>query len=99
MKFYAVYLHLIQQDYKVFVGKMGEKEIDFVAEKNGTKVYVQVCLMLQQEDTAHREFGNLLQIEDNYPKYVVTLNDTIIGENKAGILHKNLIDFLMMELG
>lgn len=94
----AVYLHLVQQDYKVFVGKMGDKEIDFVGEKNGVKIYVQVCLMLMEEETAQREFGNLLQIEDNYPKYVVTLNDVIIGDNKGGIRHKNLIDFLSIDL-
>jgi predicted AAA+ superfamily ATPase len=83
----------------VFVGKLRDKEIDFVADKNGAKIYVQVCLSLVNQDTSRREFGNLLQIADNYPKYVVTLNDPIIGENQNGILHKNLIDFLALDIG
>jgi len=91
----AVYLRLVQHDYKVFVGKMDEKEIDFVAIKNGSRLYVQVCLTIDNDDTtAQREFGNLLKIEDNYPKYVLTLNDISTGVSKNGILHVNLIDFL-----
>jgi predicted AAA+ superfamily ATPase len=91
----AVYLHLIQQDYQVFVGKMDHKEVDFIGIKNGAKLYVQVCLTLDNDETtAYREFGNLLKIEDNYPKYVVTLNDTSTGISKEGIIHTNLIDFL-----
>lgn len=94
----AVYLYLIQQNYRVFVGKLGNKEVDFVAEKNGAKIYVQVSLTLLGEQTAKREFGNLREISDNYPKFVVTLNDPIIGENQDGILHKNLLDFLNLDL-
>ena len=94
----AIYLHLVQQGFKVYVGKLGDKEIDFMAEKDGAKVYIQACLTLYEQETARREFGNLLQINDNYPKYVITLNDSIIGENEGGILHKNLIDFLSMTL-
>lgn len=95
----AVYLHLVQHEFSVTIGKLRDKEIDFVADKNGTKIYVQVCLTLMNTDTANREFGNLLQIADNYPKYVVTLNDPILGENKDGILQKNLIDFFALEIG
>lgn len=91
----VVYLHLIHQNYKVFVGKMDDKEIDFIAIKDGTKLYVQVCLTLEKDETtAEREFGNLLNIEDNYPKYVVTLNDVSTGTSKHGIIHTNLINFL-----
>lgn len=90
----AVYLHLRQQNYNVFVGKLGNNEIDFVAEKNGKKMYIQVCLTIQSENTATREFGNLLKIQDNYPKYVITLNDAILGQNKEGIMQKNLLEFL-----
>jgi predicted AAA+ superfamily ATPase len=91
----AVYLRLVQQDYKVFVGKIEDKEIDFAGIKNGSKLYIQVCLTLDNDETtAQREFGNLLKIEDNYPKYVVTLNDISIGQDKNGIIHMNLIDFL-----
>jgi predicted AAA+ superfamily ATPase len=90
----AVYLYLKQQGYQVFVGKLDDKEIDFVAERNGAKVYVQVSLTVMDENTANREFGNLLKIEDNYPKYVVTLNDVLIGDSNGGIIQLNLVDFL-----
>lgn len=96
----AVYLHLIQQGYQVFVGKMNQKEVAFVGIRNGIKLYAQVCLPLDNDETtARREFGNLLQIEDNYPKYVVTLNDVSTGISKDGIVHINLIDFLSANQG
>lgn len=94
----AVYLHLLHQGYAVFVGKMGNREIDFTGDKNGAKIYVQVCLTLLHEETVNREFGNLMAIQDNYPKYVVTFNDALLGDNYAGILQKNLIDFLTMDV-
>ncbi|WP_440135038.1 DUF4143 domain-containing protein [Chitinophaga sancti] len=94
----AVYLFLIQQNYKVFVGTLGDKEIDFVVDKNGAKIYFQVCLTIMDESTANREFGNLLKMEDNYPKYVITLNDLLIGQDNNGIIQKNLMDFLTSEL-
>lgn len=94
----VVYLHLLHQGYTVFVGKLGNKEIDFTGERDGAKIYVQVCLTLFHEETVEREFGNLKQIEDNYPKYVITFNDTMFGESRGGILQKNLIDFLMMDV-
>jgi len=94
----AVFLHLKQQGYKLFVGKLGNSEIDFVAEKNGRKIYIQVCLRLSGETTIQREFGNLLLIKDNFPKYVVTYNEPIIGDNYKGIKHLNLYDFLLLDL-
>jgi Predicted ATPase (AAA+ superfamily) len=94
----AVYLYLKQNGYTVFVGKSGDKEIDFMAEKGGKKLYIQVALTLIQEETRKREFGNLMEIEDNYPKYVVTLNDMIIGNDYKGIQSMNLKEFLMQEL-
>ena len=94
----AVYLHLLQRGYRIFVGKIDHKEIDFVADRNGLKVYVQVCLQLTEKTTSSREFGNLLMINDNYPKYVITLNDMIIGDDYQGIKQMNLIDFLLVEL-
>lgn len=93
----AVYLHLIRQGYTVYVGKSGEKEIDFIGEKNGVKIYVQVSLQITDAKTEEREFGNLLALEDNYPKYVVTFNDLIIGDDYKGIKHVNLKDFLLMK--
>ena len=94
----AVYLHLLQRGYRIFIGKIDHKEIDFVADRNGLKVYVQVCLQLTEKTTSSREFGNLLMIKDNYPKYVITLNDMIIGDDYQGIKQMNLIDFLLLEL-
>ena len=94
----AVYLHLIQQGYSVHVGQLKEQEIDFVADKSGDKLYVQVSLSVADEKTATREFGNLLAVQDNYPKYVVTLNDIILGDNQEGIRHMNLEEFLLNEL-
>lgn len=94
----AVYLHLLHNGYRVFVGKMDTREIDFVAERNGLKVYLQVCLQITEKSIITREFGNLLMINDNYPKYVITLNDLIIGNDYQGIKQMNLLDFLLLEL-
>jgi predicted AAA+ superfamily ATPase len=92
----AVYLHLIQLGYKVYVGQRGVTEIDFVAEKDGQTIYIQVCYMLLEESTIQREFGNLLKIGDNYPKYVVTMDEFSAG-NYNGILQIHLKDFLMKQ--
>jgi predicted AAA+ superfamily ATPase len=90
----AVYLHLVQLGYKVYVGQQASTEIDFVAEKDRQTVYVQVCYMLYDESTIQREFGNLLKIDDNYPKYVVTMDEYSAG-SYSGILQLHLKDFLM----
>jgi len=94
----AVFLHLLQCGYRVYVGKIDHKEIDFVADRNGLKVYIQVCLQLTEKSTSSREFGNLLMVRDNYPKYVITLNDIIMGNDYMGIRQMNLVDFLLLEL-
>ncbi|MCX6235938.1 MAG: DUF4143 domain-containing protein, partial [Bacteroidia bacterium] len=94
----AVYLHLLQRGYRIYVGKIDHKEIDFVADRNGLKVYVQVCLQITEKSISDREFGNLIMIKDNYPKYVVTLNDMIIGDDYQGIKQMNLMDFLLFEV-
>jgi predicted AAA+ superfamily ATPase len=93
-----VYLHLIQCGYKVFVGKIGDKEIDFVGEKGGMKIYVQASVTIMEEKTREREFGSLLLAQDNYAKYVVTLNDMLIGNNYKGVQCLNLIEFLELEI-
>lgn len=93
----AVYLHLASSGFQVYVGKLGNTEIDFVAGKDGYKVYVQVSLQVTDEETFNREFGNLLKINDNYSKYVVTLNDPVIGENYQGIRQVNLNEFLLLK--
>jgi predicted AAA+ superfamily ATPase len=88
-----VYMHLRINGYIVFVGQLGEKEIDFVAEKNGEKIYIQVAYLITNEATRKREFGNLLAIGDNYRKIVVSMDD-IAGGKYKGIEHVNIIDFL-----
>ena len=90
----VVYLHLKILGYQVFVGKNGDKEIDFIAEKDNERIYVQVAYLLADESTKEREFGNLLQIKDNYPKYVVTMDDEA-GGNTLGIKHLHVMDFVM----
>jgi predicted AAA+ superfamily ATPase len=93
----AVYLHLIQCGYKVFVGKIGDKEIDFVCEKNGIKIYVQVSLTIMNDKTQERELSSLLLVQDNYAKYIVTLNDMHIGNNYKGVQCLNLKEFLEID--
>ena len=75
-----VYNHLLYKGYDIKVGYYGDKEIDFVGEKNGEKLYIQVALKIDSDKTAEREFGNLLKIQDNYPKIVVT-EDTFSGNS------------------
>ena len=78
----------------MYIGWLHKAEIDFVAEKQGSTVYVQVCYMLASEETVEREFGNLKMIKDNHPKYVVSM-DKLYGEtNSDGIRHIQLRDFL-----
>ena len=79
---------------EIFVGKSGDKEIDFVCEKSGKKIYVQVSYLLQDEKTINREFGNLLAIKDNYPKYVISMDDFGTGTDYKGIEHLHVRDFI-----
>jgi uncharacterized protein len=95
----AVYLHLIQQGFSVFTGQAGNYEIDFVAQKAGITIYIQVCYLLTDENTVNREFGNLLKINDNYRKYVVTMDEVNSGTSYQGIEQVHLKDFLVDSLG
>ncbi len=89
-----VYKHLLYKGWNVKIGDLSGKEIDFVAEKNGEKLYVQVALELTQENTLEREFGNLLKIRDNYPKIVVSF-DHFEGNTYQGIRHCHIREFLL----
>jgi predicted AAA+ superfamily ATPase len=91
-----VYLHLRIAGYKVFVGYDGDKEIDFIAEKMGEKIYVQVAYLLTNPETMDREFGNLLNISDNYPKYVVTMDELPDLTSYKGIKRVHIKDFCLM---
>ena len=94
----AVYLHLHSIYPKVFIGQQGKKEVDFVALVDGdTCIYVQATFQMGDEQTRQREFGNLLSIPDNYPKYVVSLDEWTSGSNYEGIHHIHLFDFLQRQ--
>ena len=92
----AVYLHLLRMGYKVYVGQLHKTEIDFVAENSGSTVYVQVAYLLASQETINREFGNLKLIDDNHPKYVISLDRMMGDVNADGIRHIYLRDFLKM---
>jgi predicted AAA+ superfamily ATPase len=91
-----VLLELLSRDYNVAVGKVGTKEIDFIATKGNAKFYIQVAYMLPDENTVDREFGTLIELKDHYPKYVVTL-DSIWTDTIEGVKHVHIADFLLME--
>lgn len=91
-----VFLELKRRGFRVFVGKLDQTEIDFVAEKQSRKIYVQVAYKLDNEQTIRREFGNLLSIDDQFPKYVVTMDD-FWKDAIEGVRHLHIRDFLLME--
>lgn len=90
----AVYLHLKKKGYKIYVGQLQNGEIDFVAEQDGQRIYIQVSCMLQTDETMEREFGNLLKIKDNYPKIVVCMDDLATQGSYEGIDCVHLKEFL-----
>ena len=90
-----VFMELLRRGYTVTVGKSGTKEVDFVAAKRDQRLYVQVCYLLASEETVQREFGAYDSIRDNFPKYVVSMDELDFSRN--GIKHRNIKDFLMME--
>lgn len=89
-----VYLELCRRGYAVNVGKTGDGEIDFVASKQNEKIYVQVTQEIHSEKTEKREYNRLLEIRDNYPKYVLT-TDEFAGGNYEGIKTMHIADFLL----
>ncbi len=92
----VVFTHLNFLGYSVKVGILNNLEIDFVAENSKGTIYVQVAYLIVNEKVKQREFGNLLMIKDNYPKYVVSLDNVPISSYK-GIVHLNLHEFLKLE--
>lgn len=89
-----VYLELKRRGYDVCIGKYKDKEIDFVATKQNEKIYVQVTQEIKSEKTQKREYEQLLEIKDNYPKYMV-LTDDFAGGNYQGIKTMHITDFLL----
>lgn len=90
-----IYLEALRRGYHVTIGKAGDKEIDFVCDKRGEKLYIQVAYLLASDETISREFGVYDTIRDNFPKYVVSLDEFDMSRN--GIKHCNIRDFLLME--
>lgn len=91
----VVYLHLRMAGYTVTVGVENNKEIDFIAQRAGNKIYVQVAYLLNNDQTMQREFGNLLVIPDNFPKYVVTMDQTTETATYKGIERIHIKDFCL----
>lgn len=89
-----VYLELLRRGYDVTIGKVGSLEVDFVATKSDEKVYYQVSATILDEKTRERELRSLESISDNYPKYILTMDQTIFNDF-SGIKVKNIIDFLL----
>jgi uncharacterized protein len=91
----VVYLHLRMAGYSVTVGVEGNKEIDFIADKAGERMYVQVAYILSEQSTIDREFGNLLKISDNFPKYVVSMDKISDTSTYQGIFRLHVKDFCL----
>ena len=89
----VVYNELLQRGYDVYIGKIKDKEVDFIAIKDNIKQYYQVSYLLVNDDVIEREFGVFKVIDDNYPKYVLSLDKTNFSQK--GIIHKNIIDWLL----
>ncbi|MBN1307920.1 MAG: ATP-binding protein [Chitinispirillaceae bacterium] len=90
-----IVFHELQiRGFSVSIGKIGDREIDFIVERNGKRSYIQVAYLLHPQETAEREFRVLKQINDNYPKYVISM-DEAWGSDVEGIIRLNLVDFLL----
>ena len=90
-----VYFELLRRGYEITIGVIDDFEVDFVCKRMGEKIYVQVTRELSNEDTINREFRSLLMIEDNYPKYVISMDE--FNYSQQGVIHMNLLDFLTMD--
>ena len=93
----VVYSNLRAAGYGVLVGRIGEREVDFVCERDGERLYVQVAYLIPDDEVRHREFGNLLAIRDNFPKVVVSM-DEVTGGSYEGVRHMHIEDFLFSEI-
>lgn len=89
----VVLLHMLIHSYSITIGKLGDKEIDFICEKNNNRIYIQVTLSLADENVRKREYGNLLEIGDNYKKIVITADEYALDTYK-GIETINIREFL-----
>ena len=90
-----IYLEMLRRGYQVTVGKVGSKEIDFVGSQHGQKLYIQVSYLLSSAETITRESGVYDTVRDNFPKYVISLDEFDMSRN--GIKHQNIRNFLLMK--
>lgn len=89
-----IYLELCKRGYTLFIGKVENREVDFIATRGKAKIYIQVSYLLASESTIEREFSVLESIPDNYPKIVLSM-DNVFPEERNGILWRNIISFLL----
>jgi hypothetical protein len=89
-----VYMHLIREGFTTFVGKTDQLEIDFAGQRLQERIYVQVCFRLEGENVRKREVASLQKAVDNFPKYIVTLDEYGLGTTAEGIRIVHLRDFL-----
>ena len=89
----VVFLELLRRHFSVYIGKQQDAEVDFVAERNGERLYIQVCYLLTEENRK-REFEPLARIQDNFEKVVLSMNE-MTGRGYEGIRHKNIVEFLL----
>ena len=90
-----VFIELKRRGYSINIGKYENKEVDFVATRQSQQIYIQVCYLLASPETIEREFGIYKNIPDNYPKYVLSLDE--FDMSRDGIIHMNIRDFLLMD--
>jgi predicted AAA+ superfamily ATPase len=90
-----VFIELVRRGYEVYIGQLTDGEIDFVATKQENKLYIQITQQIESDKTRQREYGRLLSIPDNYPKYVLR-TDEFAGGNQDGIQSMHIADFLLL---
>ena len=90
-----MYNELLCRGYEIKIGILKNAEIDFIAQKGDEKLYFQVCYLLATDETVQREFGAYKSVKDNYPKYVLSMDK--FDFSRDGIIHKNIIEWLMEE--
>ena len=90
-----IYLELLRRGYEVNIGQLSNGEIDFVAARQENKLYIQIAQKIESDETEKREYGRLLDIRDNYPKYVLR-TDEFVGGNYQGVKTMHVADFLLL---
>ena len=88
-----MFFELLRRGYDVKVGRINDKEVDFIATKDNIVNYYQVTYIMNTPKTREREFSSLLNIQDQFPKFVLSLDE--FDFSNKGIIHKNIIDFLL----